>query len=70
MNDDANLKSAEASHVDFNPRDFKEFLWMNVTTGQGGKSIIFNTSTPQPEPYHNDSAGSMYFEVNIFTLVD
>lgn len=43
-------------------RNFTEFGWMNVTTGQNGRSIIFNTTSLQPSP-ENNKTGSLYFEV-------
>lgn len=45
--------------------NFTEFQWMNVTFGQDGKSVVFNTSRPQPLPFENNTAGFITFEFEI-----
>ncbi|KAL8597807.1 hypothetical protein ACOMHN_004922 [Nucella lapillus] len=66
IDDVANLEDAGKNEkMQWNMHHFSNFTWMNVTQGQAGKSIIFNTSHPQPAPYGNDTNGSMYFEFEI-----
>ena len=64
INDNAQLTSVDQSKEDlWNIRDFTEFEWMNVTLGETGNSIIFNSSRPQLAPYQNSTRGYVMFEV-------
>ncbi|XP_076465814.1 glycosylated lysosomal membrane protein B-like [Babylonia areolata] len=66
IHDAASLADARKdNNTLWNVRNFTEFKWMNATQGQGGNSIIFNTTSPQLAPYGNNTEGSMYFEFEI-----